>query len=90
MNILPSNRQASSFTPATSATALYDPKSTPNSPLVTPQTGSDLANLYLGVMTYSNSLFRTWYYLRSGENALYFQDNFKVTPRLTLNLLSLA
>ena len=36
--------------------------------------------------TYQASLVRQWYYLRGGEAALYFQDNYKVTPRLTLNL----
>jgi hypothetical protein len=42
--------------------------------------------MFLGVGTYQESLVRQWYYLRGGEAALYFQDNWKVTPRLTLNL----
>ena len=70
----------------TLATALYDPTSSRTNPLATPQTGNNLANGYLGVMNYSATLRRGYYYLRALQSALYFQDNFKATPRLTLNL----
>ena len=86
MNVHPNDASASAFTSATLATALYDPKSTPSSPQATPYTGSGIANMFLGVSTYQASLLRSWYYLRGGEAALYFQDNWKVTPRLTVNL----
>ena len=86
MNVHPNDSSASAFTSNTLATALYDPKSTPTSPQATPYTGSGLANMFLGVATYQNSLLRSWYYLRGGEAALYFQDNWKVTPRLTVNM----
>ncbi len=86
MNIHPNDALLSRFTSATLATALYDTKSTAKSPLATPYTGSGLANMFLGASTYETSLLRSWYYLRGGEGALYFQDNYKVTPRLTLNL----
>jgi hypothetical protein len=70
----------------TGATALYDPTSSRTNPLVTPQTGQNLANMFLGVMNYSTRFSRGYYYTRSQEYALYLQDNYKVTPRLTLNL----
>jgi hypothetical protein len=37
-------------------------------------------------MNYSNQFVRGYFYVRAKEYALYFQDNFKATPRLTLNL----
>ncbi len=87
MNVHPNASGQDSFSFATLATALYDPKaSTPTNPLATPQTGSNLANMFLGAATYQASLLRSWYYLRGGEAALYFQDNYRVTSRLTLNL----
>jgi len=70
----------------TLATALYDPKSTPTNPIALGLTGQNLANMFIGVMNYSNSLNRGFYMLRNRDYALYLQDNFKVTPRLTINL----
>jgi hypothetical protein len=72
--------------PSTQATSLYDPSSSATSPLALPYTGSALANEYLGVMNYENILEQLWYYDRSHDYALYLQDNFRVTPRLTLNM----
>ena len=86
MNVHPNDNGASMTSWSTMATALYDPKSTPLSPQATPYTGHNLANMFLGHSTYSATLIRAWYYLRGGESALYFQDNYKVTRRLTLNL----
>jgi hypothetical protein len=86
IDTLPNTAGRSSFTFDTLATALYDPASSPSNPVAVPQTGQNIANLFLGVSTYQESLVRSWYYMRSGEGALYIQDNFKVTPRLTLNL----
>ena len=52
-----------------------------------PFTGRNLANMFLGVMNYQQPVRRAAiFYMRGKEYALYFQDNFKVTPRLTLNL----
>lgn len=87
MNIHPNDAGQDSFSFNTMATALYSPSaSTPTNPAPTPQTGSNLANMYLGAATYQDSLVRQWYYLRGGEAALYFQDNYKMTSRLTVNL----
>ena len=45
-----------------------------------------MANMYLGVANYSNNLRKGTWYTRRRENALYLQDNYKVTPRLNLRL----
>lgn len=68
------------------ATALYDPSSSRTNPDPAPFTGHNLANMYLGVMNYMNRFVRGYYYLRAKEYALYFQDNVRLTPRLTVNL----
>ena len=86
VNMLNNTASQSLFTYDSLATALYDPKSTPSNPQALPQTGQNLANMFLGVSTYQESMLRGFYYMRSGEGALYFQDNYKVTSRLTLNL----
>jgi hypothetical protein len=87
VNQLPDQQQISgSHNPASGATALYDPTTARTNPLATPFTGSALASLYLGVLNYSNRLARGYFYGRVKEYALYFQDNYKITPRLTLNL----
>jgi Carboxypeptidase regulatory-like domain len=85
-NILPQQTQAAgnvSF--ATLATSLWDGASRTN-PAATPQTGLNLANLFLGVANYSNNLRKGTWYTRRHENAFYFQDNYKITSRMTLNL----
>lgn len=68
------------------ATALVDPASNPANPQATARTGHNLGNLFLGVANYASPRRRGEYNLRRQEHAFYFQDNFKVTPRLTLNL----
>ncbi len=85
LNVTPNANPLSSDW-ATLGTALYDPSSSRTNPLAAPQTGHNLANMYLGLMNYSAQMVRGYYYERAREFALYFQDNFKVTPRLTLNL----
>ena len=73
-------------TPARMATSLYDPASTAASPQALPLTGFGLANFELGVLNYNASFQRRWYNFRRQEFDPYFQDNWKVTRRLTLNL----
>ncbi len=80
------NSLSGPFDAATLATAQYDPASTAASPLARPLTGFGLANLELGVLNYSAAFRRNWFHFRRHEYAPYFQDNWKVTPRLTLNL----
>ncbi len=70
----------------TLATALYDPSSNAASPQALPQTGLGVANMYLGVMNYGAQFNRNQVYMRRKEYAPYFQDNWKATKRLTLNL----
>jgi hypothetical protein len=86
LNLLPDQQQIQgNHSWSTNATSLWDGRSRTN-PQATPQTGYNLANMYLGVMNYSNQFVRGYFYVRAKEYALYFQDNFKATPRLTLNL----
>ena len=67
------------------ATALYDP-TTGSSYGAVPRTGHITANLFLGIArSYQVQFVRGWYNMRAREYAAYFQDNFKATPRLTLN-----
>ncbi len=86
MNMLMGQANDPTLSFNTSATALMDSTSTPQNPIATPYTGAAVANLMLGLANYSAALQHGWYYVRGGEYALYFQDNWKVTPRLTLNL----
>jgi hypothetical protein len=87
MNLLPDQQQnQGNHSWATGATSLYDPSTSRTNPLAVSFTGDNLANMYLGSMNYSNQFVRGYFYARAKEYALYFQDNYKVTPRLTLNL----
>ena len=64
-------------------TALYDPTGDKR----TSFTGSGLAAMALGLPTYlSNQYNRGYFYFQQKELGLYFNDNWKVTPRLTLDL----
>jgi hypothetical protein len=58
-----------------------------NDPVTNTQ-GTGLASLLLGYISGGNgrSILLTPYYTTNQENAMYFQDDWKVTPRLTLNL----
>ena len=80
------NSTAGSFDAGTLATSLYNPASTAASPQALPLTGFGLANFELGVLNYNAAFQRRWYNFRRQEFDPYFQDNWKVSPRLTLNL----
>lgn len=71
---------------STGATGLYDPTSSRTNPQAAPLTGDPLANFYLGVGEYQAQLNHSYFYYRDREYAGYFQDNYRVTPRLTVNL----
>ncbi len=87
LNLLPDQQQnQGNHSWNTGATSRYDPSTSRTNPLATPFTGDNLANQYLGIMNYSNQFVHGYFYARGKETALYFQDNFKVSPRLTLNL----
>ena len=87
MNVLPDQQQVQGAHAFSSrATALYDPASGTTYGAV-PFTGHDAANLFLGVAnSYSAQFVRKWYDLKDTETSFYFQDNWKVNSRLTLNL----
>ena len=87
MNLLPQQQQgAGSDSWASTGTALYDPTSPRNAPQPVPFSGDQFANFYLGLGRYNNQLNRGLFYARSKEYAGYFQDNWRVTSRLVLNL----
>jgi hypothetical protein len=87
MNLLPQQQQgAGSDSWDTNATSLYDPSTSRTNPSQLPFTGDQFANFYLGLGNYNNQLNRGMFYARSREYAAYLQDNWRVTPRLTLNL----
>jgi hypothetical protein len=87
MNLLPQQQQTGgSFSWASTGTALYDPSTSRQNPGTTPFSGDQFANFYLGLGRYNNQFNRGMFYARSREYAAYFQDNWRVTPRLTLNL----
>lgn len=65
---------------------LYDRTSSPTAPAATPYTGHVAANFYMGLAAYTSRFNRTFIPLRNSEIAGYFQDNFRVNSRLTLNL----
>ncbi|HWQ55941.1 MAG TPA: TonB-dependent receptor, partial [Bryobacteraceae bacterium] len=69
----------------TFATSLYDPASSRTNPLATSLSGHQLANMFLGVANYGNNFVRGYFYARAKEYAGYFQDNYRVNSRLTLN-----
>ncbi|MEK7404131.1 MAG: TonB-dependent receptor [Acidobacteriota bacterium] len=74
-----------SFVAAT--TALYDPvNSNVNNRLATANTGHVAAATYLGYSNYEVRVAKGKYYMHQNEDSMYIQDNFRATPRLTLNL----
>jgi hypothetical protein len=68
-----------------SQTGLYDPTSGSSYSAV-PFTGNVAGNFFLGLGTYQARFNRKAYPLLNNEKDAYFQDNFKVSSRLTLNL----
>ncbi|MGQ9635198.1 MAG: carboxypeptidase regulatory-like domain-containing protein [Bryobacteraceae bacterium] len=87
MNILPQQRFAQpTVNFGTASTALYDKASPPTNPMAVPFTGHNMANFFLGLANYTVSYSHGMYYLRTHEAALYLQDRYKITQRLTLNL----
>eukprot|EP00825_Cyclidium_porcatum_P005726 TRINITY_DN12808_c0_g1_i1.p2 TRINITY_DN12808_c0_g1~~TRINITY_DN12808_c0_g1_i1.p2 ORF type:complete len:426 (-),score=-10.41 TRINITY_DN12808_c0_g1_i1:138-1415(-) len=68
-----------------SATGLYDP-AVPNRTSGVPNAGHIAASAYLGLANYEYRVAKGMYYMRGWEDAQYFQDNVRLTSRLTLNL----
>ena len=87
MNYLPEQQQIQgNINFQTMATALYDPATSRTNPQPAALTGHNMANMFLGIANYRNNFVRGYFYARSREYAAYFQDTFRVSPRLTLNL----
>ncbi|MEK7405370.1 MAG: TonB-dependent receptor, partial [Acidobacteriota bacterium] len=87
MHVLPDQQfVAGNHSFSSGATGLFDPTSGSAYGAV-PRTGHDSANLFLGVAgTYGVQFVQKWYRFRDREYALFLQDNYKLSPRLTLNL----
>ena len=87
VNYLPQQEQSAGLTqPLANWTANWDPTGTISSPRAQALSGSLIASSYLGQMTYGMKTTHGYFYERENQYAGYFQDNFKVTRRLTLNL----
>jgi hypothetical protein len=87
VNMLPDQAQAAgSVNPTANATGLYDPATGRTNPGLTRFTGNATASLYLGLASDKAVMNRGNFYGRTAEYALYFQDDYKVTDRLTLRL----
>lgn len=88
LNYMPQQqRTAGSVTFQANTTALYDPAaSSATNRVATLRTGHVAAAAYLGYANYEVRVAKGMYYMRQNEDALYFQDNFRATNRLTLNL----
>jgi hypothetical protein len=78
-------RSAGNVSWRANGTALYDP-AYPNRTQSVLNTGHLLASAYLGLADYEYRVNKQKYYMRQHEDALYVQDNFKVSQRLNLML----
>jgi len=86
VNIQPDQQEKQGFVDfRTLATSLYDPGSGSAFGAV-PNTGHVGANMFLGMASYSARFTRPWFEFTAAERSGYFQDNFRVNSRLTLNL----
>ena len=86
LTYLPQQQQSGGFIGfASIATAQYDP-TVPDRSRGVLNTGSLGSAFYLGLANYTYPLLKSNYYMRENEDAFYFQDNFKIRPRLMLNL----
>lgn len=78
-------RTAGGITFPSIGTGQYDP-TVVNRTRAVLNTGHVAASAFLGLANYDIRIAKGKYYMRQNEDALYFQDNFKATNRLTLNL----
>ncbi len=87
MDQLPNQQAAAGAeTYSSLATSAYDP-STGSSYGALPYTGNNTANMFLGVVgSYTAQFNRSWFRFKGAERSGYFQDNFKVNDRLTVNM----
>lgn len=87
VNYLPQQeRAAGQVSPVANWTALWNPAGSASSPSATANTGNLLASFYLGQDYYEAETVHKYFYERQNQVALYFQDNWKVNNRLSLNL----
>jgi hypothetical protein len=86
LDTIPDRPNQSTLNFDSSATAIYNP-ATGSAYGTTPQTGDNAANFFLGIASsYQQSRPPGRYNMRGRDLSAYFQDNWKVTRDLTLNL----
>ena len=86
LTYLPQQSQTGGFISFPSiATAQYDP-TVPSRSQGVLGTGSIGSAFFLGQATYTYPIVKQNYFMRQNEDAFYFQDNFRVSSRLMLNL----
>lgn len=87
VNHMPQQTQAAGLTqPVTNWTALWDPAGSLQTPRALPLTGAQIGSAFLGSHSYQARTNIPYFYIRAYQTALYFQDNYRVNRRLTLNL----
>ena len=88
LNYMPQQqRTAGNLTFVAATTALYDPaQSNANNRVAVNNTGNVAAAAYLGYANYEVRVGKGMYYMRQKEDSAYFQDNWRITNRMTLNL----
>ena len=80
-------RVAGSVTFVSATTGLYDTvNSISDNRRVTANTGNVAAAAYLGYANYEVRVAKGKYYMHQNEDSFYFQDNWRATSRLTMNL----
>ncbi|MFB3828239.1 MAG: carboxypeptidase regulatory-like domain-containing protein [Bryobacteraceae bacterium] len=87
LNILPDQQMVQgSYSFSAQGTGLFDPTSGTAYSAV-PYTGHQSADLFIGLLaSYRVQFVRKWYTGWDGAAAGYFQDNYRVNSRLTLNM----
>jgi len=86
-NMPQQQRTAGNLSFVAATTALYDPvNSSVTTRTAMANTGHVAASTYLGHANYEVRVAKGKYYIRQNEDSAYFQDNWRATKRLTLNL----
>ena len=87
INYLPQQeRAAGQVTPVANWTALWNPAGSAGSPSATTYTGSTVASSFLGLNSYEAETVHKYFYERQNQYALYLQDNYKITRKMSLSL----
>lgn len=87
VNYLPQQEQSAGLVnPVANWTALWDPTGSIGAPRTTALTGNPVASSFLGMDMYGYKTTHGYFYMRENQYAAYFQDNYRVSSRLTVNI----